>query len=143
MAFIKCPSCGKEIQNSSQECMYCNFDMTNYDRDTRIKIIVQDPNILPLGGSKLSIYNHKTGDLINEVKLGDVFYITITEPTEIAVTKTAWRTGKTILRAKPNATYKIILKTGFLSSKIIIKDITDLPEEAGTSDSTTQKEEIN
>lgn len=143
MAFIKCPSCGKEIQNSSQECMYCKFDMTNYDRDTRIKIIVQDPNILPLGGSKLSIYNHKTGEFINEVKLGDIFYITISEPTEIAVTKTAWKTGRAVLRAKPNATYKIILKTGFLTSKIIIKDITDLPNEANSSDTTTPTEVID
>lgn len=132
MPFIKCPSCGKEIQSSSHECMYCRFDMANYERDRRIKIVVQDPNIMPLGSSKLTVFNNETGDLIAEVRLGDVFYITISEPTEILVTKTAWRSGKAILRAKPNATYKIILHTGFLSSKIIIKDITGNLSEAGT-----------
>ncbi len=131
MAFIKCPSCGKEIQDTSHECIYCRFDMTNYDRDTRIKIIVQDPNILPLGSRTLSIYNRATGDLITEVRLGEIIYITISEPTEIVVTKTAWQKGKAILRAKPNATYKILLKTGFLSSKIVVKDITNNLLEAG------------
>ena len=146
MAFIKCPSCGKEIQDSSQECMYCKFDMNNYDRDTRIKIIVQDPNVLPLGGSTLSIYNHTTGALLTDVKLGDIFYLTISEPTEIAVTKTAWKTGRAILRANPNATYKIMLKTGLLSSQIIIKDITDPPSLAGESetiDENTAQNEAN
>ncbi len=130
MAFIKCPSCGKEIQSASQECMYCKFDMTNYDRDTRIKLVVQAPNVLPLGGNTLTVYNHKSGEFITEVKLGDVFFLTITEPTEIAVTKVAWKTGRAVLRAKPNATYKIMLKTGYFSSKIVIKDITDSLEEA-------------
>lgn len=140
MSFIKCPSCGKEIQNSSRECMYCGFDMTNFDRDTRIKIIVQAPNILPLGGSTLSIYNHATGEFISEVKLGDVFYLKIKEPTEIAVAKTAWKTGRIAIRAKPNATYKILLKTGIFTSKIVIKDITDLPLEAGWETETPENE---
>jgi len=105
--------------------------MTNYDRDRRIKIIVQDPNILPLGSQKLAVYNNANGELLSEVRLGDVFYITINEPTEIAVTKTAWKTGKAVIRAKPHATYKIYLHTGFLTSKIVIKDISNNLSEAG------------
>lgn len=139
MPFIKCPSCGSEIQSSSSECMYCKFDMSNYDRDTRIKVIVQDPNVMPLGSSVLTIYNNATGELIADVRLGEIFYLKITEPTEILVTKTAWRKGKAVLRAKPNATYKIMLKSGFLTSKIVIKDITDCPEEAGCSHNVIQK----
>lgn len=129
MAFIKCPSCGKQIQQNSIQCMYCDFDMENYERDTRIKIVVQEPNVMPLGSNVLNIYNKKTDDWIAEVKLGDVFYLTISEPTAIAIKKTAWKTGTATLRAKPHATYKVILKTGFLTSKILIKDITDTPSE--------------
>lgn len=130
MSFIVCPHCGKEIQKSSSECMYCKFDMKNYDRDTRIKIVVQEPNTLPLGSKTLNLYAHKSEQWIAEIKLGDIFYLTIDAPTQISVKKTAWKTGKAILRAKPNATYKIMLKTGFLTSKIVIKDITDTPFEA-------------
>ncbi len=129
MSFIKCPSCGNEIQKESAKCIYCGFDMTHYERDTKIKIVVQDPNTLPLGGKTINIYNRKTDEWIAEAKLGDIFYITINEPTTISVKKTAWKTGHITLRAKPNATYKIIFKTGFLTSRILIKDITDAPNE--------------
>lgn len=141
MAFIKCPSCGKEIQQNSSKCMYCDFDMTNYDRDTKIKLVVQEPNVLPLGSSSLSIYNKKTDEWIADVKLGDMFYLNIQEPTAIAVKKTAWKTGHITLRAKPNATYKIMLKTGFLTSKIVIKDISDSPAEVVDELTTEPKEE--
>ncbi len=127
MAVKKCPSCGKEMQENSSGCIHCGFEMANLERDGKIKIVVQEPNALPLGSPMLSIFNEHTGALITEVRFGDIFYLTITEPTTISVRKTAWKTGKVTLRAKQNATYKIILKTGFLSSKIIIKDITESP----------------
>ena len=104
---------------------FCDFDLENKERDCNIKLIVQEPNSLPLGDNTMNIYNKITGEHIAEVKFGDIFHLQIVEPTTIEVKKTAWKTGHCTLRAKPNATYKIMFKNGWLTSKIVIKDITE------------------
>ena len=129
MAFIKCAGCGREIQSSSSKCMYCGFDLENWQTDGNIKLIAQEPNILPIGDESFSIYNRDTGELIAELKFGDVFYMQIAEPITIEVRKAAWKMAHRTLFAKPNATYKILFKNGWLTSKIQIKDITNIANE--------------
>ena len=129
MAFIKCAGCGREIQSSSSKCMYCGFDLENWQTDGNIKLIAQEPNILPIGDDSFSIYNKDTGELIAELRFGDVYYLQIVEPITIEVRKIAWKTAHRTLYAKPNATYKIVFKNGWLTSKIQIKDITNIANE--------------
>ncbi len=123
MAYIKCPGCGKKIQQNSSSCIYCKFDFNDLENNSNIKIIVQQPNQIS-GSQSVALFNKDTGYHIADVNFGETFNMQISEPITIEAKKTAWKTGSITLYAKPHATYQIIFKNGLFSSKIVIKDIT-------------------
>lgn len=125
MGYIKCLSCGKEVQDTSSKCIYCGFDFEKLAEASNILLMVEEPKGTVFGSGDVLIIDEKTGEMLAELKFGDTFNLRITEPTHILVKKTAWKTGRAVLRGKPHATYLIKFKNGLFSSKIVIKDITD------------------
>ena len=130
MALIKCPECGKEISDKSENCIHCGFPIQDHLRKgTPGKLIVHAPEY-KFGMGKLKIEVHIDGKKIGEIRRHETKEFIIKNDTKVTFLDHSFLTGtKTAacmaFEGKTVDAQLTLVSNGFVYLLDVIANVTD------------------